>query len=158
MQGIISIGFYHTPRSAAEPLVLDMMETSRYGLFNVILQNVRIGSSVVRKGMDGQRGYVCQSEVEMKYNWLVSYDIREPKRLRKVAKYLEGYGERLQLSVFKIYANDREIEKIKWELTKRIEKEDSILYFKFCNSCSMKIQNSNPGMNWTKEVENYRIF
>ena len=33
--------------------------------------------------------------------WLVSYDVRDSNRLRKVAKKLEGYGERLQYSVFR---------------------------------------------------------
>ena len=32
---------------------------------------------------------------------LVSYDVRDPKRLRRVAKALESYGTRLQYSVFR---------------------------------------------------------
>ena len=32
--------------------------------------------------------------------YLVSYDICDPKRLRKVARSLEGFGVRLQYSVF----------------------------------------------------------
>ena len=32
--------------------------------------------------------------------YLVSYDISSPKRLRKVARTLEGFGVRLQYSVF----------------------------------------------------------
>lgn len=32
--------------------------------------------------------------------YLVSYDIADPKRLRRVAKVLEGFGVRLQYSVF----------------------------------------------------------
>ncbi len=32
--------------------------------------------------------------------YLVSYDICDPKRLRRVAKILEGFGTRLQYSVF----------------------------------------------------------
>ncbi|EMN95623.1 CRISPR-associated endoribonuclease Cas2-like protein, partial [Leptospira interrogans serovar Medanensis str. UT053] len=39
----------------------------------------------------------------MKHWRLVSYDIREPKRLRRVAKIMEGFGERIQYSVFRIY-------------------------------------------------------
>ena len=43
--------------------------------------------------MDGQNGIIRQSEVKiMRNNWIVSYDISNPKRLRKVAKFLEGYG------------------------------------------------------------------
>ena len=32
---------------------------------------------------------------------LVTYDVRDPKRLRQVAKVLESYGSRLQYSVFR---------------------------------------------------------
>lgn len=32
--------------------------------------------------------------------FLVAYDIAEPRRLRRVIKVMEGYGERLQYSVF----------------------------------------------------------
>lgn len=32
--------------------------------------------------------------------YLIAYDISEPKRLRRVIKVMEGYGERLQYSVF----------------------------------------------------------
>ncbi|MFN8079719.1 MAG: CRISPR-associated endonuclease Cas2 [Kineosporiaceae bacterium] len=31
---------------------------------------------------------------------MIAYDIREPKRLRRVCKTMEEYGERLQYSVF----------------------------------------------------------
>lgn len=32
--------------------------------------------------------------------FLIAYDIREPKRLRRVCKTMEEFGERLQYSVF----------------------------------------------------------
>jgi CRISPR-associated endonuclease Cas2 len=32
--------------------------------------------------------------------WLVCYDVRDPERLRRAAKHMEGYGERMQYSVF----------------------------------------------------------
>ena len=32
--------------------------------------------------------------------YLIAYDISEPKRLRRVIKVMEGYGQRLQYSVF----------------------------------------------------------
>ena len=31
---------------------------------------------------------------------LIAYDVRDPKRLRKASKILEGYGERIQFIVF----------------------------------------------------------
>ena len=58
----------------------------------------------------------------MKFYWLISYDVRDSKRLRKLAKFLEGYGERLQYSLFAVYVNERDLQKVKWEITKIIEK------------------------------------
>ena len=40
--------------------------------------------------------------------YLVAYDVRDPKRLREVAHHLEGYGERLQFSVFRCRLTERE--------------------------------------------------
>lgn len=34
-------------------------------------------------------------------SYIVSYDISDPKRLRKVFRTLRGYGDHLQLSVFR---------------------------------------------------------
>lgn len=36
----------------------------------------------------------------MRHRYIVAYDICEPKRLRKVHKKMQGYGTRLQYSVF----------------------------------------------------------
>ena len=32
--------------------------------------------------------------------YLIAYDIRDPARLRRICKLMEGHGERLQFSVF----------------------------------------------------------
>lgn len=51
--------------------------------------------------------------------YLVSYDIANPKRLRKVAKTLESYGTRLQYSVFECPLDGLRLEKLKsalWEI------------------------------------------
>jgi CRISPR-associated protein Cas2 len=36
----------------------------------------------------------------MRQTFIVSYDISDPKRLRRVFKLMRGYGDHLQLSVF----------------------------------------------------------
>jgi len=48
--------------------------------------------------------------------YLVSYDISNPKRLRKVARSLEGFGVRLQYSVFECPLDDMRLAKLKAEL------------------------------------------
>ena len=37
----------------------------------------------------------------MRQRYVVTYDIADPRRLRKVFKLLKGYGEHLQFSVFR---------------------------------------------------------
>jgi CRISPR-associated protein Cas2 len=44
---------------------------------------------------------------------LIAYDIAEPRRLRQVIKLMEGFGERLQYSVFLCDLNP--IERLNWE-------------------------------------------
>ena len=58
--------------------------------------------------------------------WLVCYDVHDPKRLRKCAKHMEGYGYRVQHSVFRCWMTPREMERLRWELTERLHKDDDI--------------------------------
>ncbi len=84
----------------------------------------------------------------MKKWWLIAYDIREPKRLRKVAKLLEGYGRRLQYSLFRVRVTNRDLQKIRWEMSKRIEANDSILYIGLSERDIETIQKTNAKTNW----------
>ena len=67
--------------------------------------------------------------------WLVCYDVRDPKRLRKAAKHMEGYGERMQYSVFRCWLNPRSMEQLRWELTEILMPEDDVLFIPLCSSC-----------------------
>ena len=49
--------------------------------------------------------------------WLVSYDVRDPARLRRAAKILEGTGQRMQYSVFRCWMNPTQMQRLRWELT-----------------------------------------
>jgi CRISPR-associated protein Cas2 len=61
--------------------------------------------------------------------YLVSYDISDPKRLRKVARSLEGFGARLQYSVFECPLDDLRLAKLKAELQDLLNPdEDQILF------------------------------
>ena len=61
--------------------------------------------------------------------FLVSYDIREPKRLRRVARALEGFGIRLQYSVFECPLDPMRLAKLKAELHPLINHdEDQVLF------------------------------
>jgi CRISPR-associated protein Cas2 len=65
-------------------------------------------------------------------NRLVLYDIRDPKRLLKVAKIMENFGFRVQKSVFEVICNDNTLEKLRKEIRNTIEEEDFVAYFEIC--------------------------
>ena len=52
----------------------------------------------------------------MRQTYIVTYDVSDPKRLRKVFKTLKGYGDHLQLSVFRRELNHRELVELRARL------------------------------------------
>jgi len=56
--------------------------------------------------------------------YLVCYDISTPKRLRRVAKILEGYGIRIQESVFFCKLSDTMRARLNQEVTQVINHQD----------------------------------
>lgn len=74
--------------------------------------------------------------------YLLTYDISEPSRLRKVAKICEKYLYRVQKSVFEGELTESQIFALKKDLKKAINKEyDTILiYFMRRSSLRKKIR------------------
>jgi len=61
--------------------------------------------------------------------YLVSYDICDPKRLRRVARALEGFGVRLQYSVFECPLDDMRMAMLKAAVHPLLKHdEDQILF------------------------------
>jgi len=61
--------------------------------------------------------------------YIVTYDIANPKRLRSVARISEGFGYRLQYSVFECLLDPLRYEEMKAKLTTTIHHtEDQILF------------------------------
>jgi CRISPR-associated protein Cas2 len=73
-------------------------------------------------------------------NRLVLYDIRDPKRLAKVAKIMENYGFRVQKSVFEVICNDSTLEKLRTDIRNTIEEVDFVAYFELCEKDWQKIE------------------
>ncbi len=61
--------------------------------------------------------------------YIVSYDISNPHRLRNIARIMEGYGRRLQNSVFETHLNDFRYEKLKSQIQKELNHEDDQVLF-----------------------------
>ncbi len=65
----------------------------------------------------------------MRHTYVVSYDISDPKRLRKVYRLMLGYGEHLQLSVFRCDVSERELVTLRAELRALIHHgQDQVLF------------------------------
>lgn len=64
----------------------------------------------------------------MRQSYIVSYDVCDAKRLRKVFKVMRGYGDWLQLSVFTCELNRRELVELRRDLAGVIDaKADQVL-------------------------------
>jgi CRISPR-associated protein Cas2 len=65
----------------------------------------------------------------MRQTFIVSYDVSSPKRLRKVLKTLRGYGEHIQLSVFRCELTHRELVELRAKLGAIIHHDsDQVLF------------------------------
>lgn len=65
----------------------------------------------------------------MRTAYIVTYDICEPKRLRRVYRVLRGYGDHLQLSVFRCELTAMELVELRARLHEAIHhREDQVLF------------------------------
>ena len=61
--------------------------------------------------------------------WLICYDIADPRRLGRVARYLEKQGIRLQYSVFLVKADQSGIDAIRTDLSELIDSNHDDIRF-----------------------------
>lgn len=65
----------------------------------------------------------------MRQTFVVSYDISDPKRLRRVYRLMRGWGDHIQLSVFRCELNPRELVELRYQLSGVINHlEDQVLF------------------------------
>jgi len=73
--------------------------------------------------------------------YLVAYDIRDPKRLRKVADVCEDFGYRRQYSVFLCRLTAVNQIRLKSRLHDIINREqDQVLFIHLCDRCAASIE------------------
>ncbi len=94
---------------------------------------------------------------ELKNCYLICYDIRDQKRWRKAYRLLEGYGERIQFSIFRCWLSQRTREKLRWELEQILTKEDALLLIRLSHQCVTGIAAYNRPGAWSSQEEVYRI-
>lgn len=73
--------------------------------------------------------------------YVISYDISKTKARNKVAKILEGYGRRIQYSVFECEADGAAFANLYAKLLKQTLESgtDSIRIYHLCKKCSGEI-------------------
>lgn len=77
---------------------------------------------------------------------LVCYDIADRRRLYRVARALEGYGERVQESVFECHLERARLSALQRELAGIIDAEaDRIHYYRLCDRDRKNVQWLGPG-------------
>ncbi|SBO16773.1 CRISPR-associated endonuclease Cas2 [Carnobacterium divergens] len=93
---------------------------------------------------------------------LITYDVATsskngPRRLRKVAKKCQDYGQRVQNSVFECIVDATELVKLKKELIELIDKDtDSLRIYRLGNNYQNKVQ--HIGSKESFNVEKPLIF
>lgn len=72
-------------------------------------------------------------------NYLIAYDIKNNKSRTKVASLLEGYGYRVNYSVFECVLTPTKLKKIISDLEQYLDKsQDSIRFYHICKNCLPK--------------------
>ena len=68
--------------------------------------------------------------------YIVCYDVSDDKRRRKISEVLDGYGDRIQESVFELPVESLLMDKCMGELMDLVkESEDCVAIYRLCASC-----------------------
>jgi CRISPR-associated protein Cas2 len=88
---------------------------------------------------------------------LVCYDIRDPKRYRKAYKLIRGRGETVQYSIFRCFLDAREVEELRWQLERVLDKVDRLLVIDLCPGCAATAIARNHVEGWQERPPAFRI-
>lgn len=73
----------------------------------------------------------------MKNRYLVCYDIASPRRLRRVARLMLAFGERVQKSVFECQLSPRERAELEAQAIPLLDPQnDSLRVYRLCPRCT----------------------
>ena len=98
----------------------------------------------------------------MQHHYVVSYDVRDPARLRRVHRVCRGYGDRLQLSVYACRLSPKDLVVLREKLRKVVnQKEDQVLFLRLGvvgHEERMEARMSVLGIQWIPEGMPEMIF
>jgi CRISPR-associated protein Cas2 len=90
--------------------------------------------------------------------YLVSYDVRNERRLQRTARRLKGYGKRVQYSMFRCRLTERQLEKLHWELTKILKSDDDLLIVGLCDGCAMRVRKKSNDAEWFEKPVTFEVI
>ena len=77
--------------------------------------------------------------------WLVSYDIADPKRLRRVAQLALLHGERVQKSLYLCALSPEQLELLHQQLKAIIKSPDRLMLRPVCRQCRARMRFQGAG-------------
>lgn len=81
---------------------------------------------------------------------LVSYDIRHPRRLARVARVMKDYGNRVLKSVFECHIKDEDLRRMKERVDKELDPvDDTVRVYILCGKCMKAVLCSGLGEEFT---------
>jgi len=76
-----------------------------------------------------------------RFFYVVSYDVGDDRRRLRVARVLEGYGLRVQRSVFECYLGPAHVGRLRQRLARAIDpQEDSVRLYRLCEMCRRQVE------------------
>ncbi|MCX6022199.1 MAG: CRISPR-associated endonuclease Cas2 [Chloroflexi bacterium] len=77
----------------------------------------------------------------------VCYDIPDDRRRLRVSRTLEGYGARVQRSVFECDVTEQQFAALQKRLRKVLHpQDDRVRYYKLCAACVERVEIDGPGV------------
>jgi CRISPR-associated protein Cas2 len=81
---------------------------------------------------------------------LITYDITEPRRLKKTHQFLKEFGVNTQKSVFECDIDDIALKRIKGYFKVNLDlSSDAVRIYKICSQCMSKVVVSGIGLKIT---------
>ena len=92
--------------------------------------------------------------------YVISYDIESDRTRRKLAKLLEGYGVRIQCSVFECNLTDKRFQKLYKEIFQLTsgKSDGSVRFYSICKNCEDKIVTIGKPLNELKMLQSEVII
>jgi CRISPR-associated protein Cas2 len=73
-------------------------------------------------------------------HYLITYDIASDSRRTRLSRLLEGYGDRVQYSVFEADLSRKDVQDILRSAENLVSKGDSLRLYPACENCAGKVK------------------